>query len=77
MRSLCGSLWGLTATSIAITYGSSIAYVTPEMDKQHIGHVFKIAVAACSGVVTLVLLGKTIYSWHQWWKMEEYLGGQK
>ena len=33
-----------------------IAYVTLEMDKQHIGHVFKISVAAAScGVITLVL----------------------
>ncbi|XP_071909391.1 uncharacterized protein [Coffea arabica] len=64
---LVGVMW-LTATSIALTYGISIAYVTPEMDKEQLGHVIEIAVAAWCGVITLVLLGKTTYSLHQWWK---------
>ncbi|XP_027065186.1 uncharacterized protein [Coffea arabica] len=66
MRILNGVMW-LTATSILLSYGISVAFVTPESTKQRPGNV---AVVAWSFVITIYLLGiAAAYSTNTWWKL--------
>ncbi|KAL3533517.1 hypothetical protein ACH5RR_007038 [Cinchona calisaya] len=64
---LVAVMW-LTATSIALTYGISIAFVTPKSDKEQLGHVIEVAVSTWCIVITVILLVKAAYSLHKWWK---------
>lgn len=60
-------MW-LTATSIALTYGFSIAFVTPGMDREQLGHVIEVAIGAWSTLITLILIGNLGYSMNNWWQ---------
>lgn len=65
MWALMVIMW-LTVSTIAVTYGISIAIVTPEDYRKQLGHVIETAVTVWCGVMALLLLGNTMRLVNRW-----------